>query len=47
MIVQRIDGNMILGIIPSHLVTTIVGIYPFLAIYPSSVTIKIGVDSLF
>ena len=34
MTVQRINGNMILGIIPSHLVTIVVGIYPFLTTYP-------------
>jgi hypothetical protein len=36
--VQRIDWNMILGIIPSRLVTIVVGIYPFLTTHPSSVT---------
>ena len=37
--VRRIDQNMNLGIIPSHLLTIVVGIYPFLTTYhPSSVT---------
>ena len=39
MTVQRIDRTMILGIIPSYLVTIVVGIYPFLATYPRAVII--------
>ena len=37
--VQRIDGNVILGIIPWHLVTIVVGIYPLFITHSSSVTI--------